>query len=62
MAVGHQEFSTTFTRIVNHAAEDEQEHDLFQQVMATTLKEELSPPSIDVVAYYFSLAEEEAEF
>jgi hypothetical protein len=30
--------------------------------MATTLEEELSPPSIDDVADYFSLAEEESEF
>jgi hypothetical protein len=62
MAVGHQEFSTSFTRIVNHAAEDELENDLLQQVMTTTLKEELSPSCLDDVADYFSLAEEEAEF
>jgi hypothetical protein len=37
MAVGHQEFSTSFARAVNHAAEDELEDDLLQQVMATTL-------------------------
>jgi hypothetical protein len=37
MAVGHQEFLTSFTRVVNHAAEDELEGDLLQQVMATTL-------------------------
>jgi hypothetical protein len=30
--------------------------------MATTLEEELSPPCLDDVADYFSLAEEEAEF
>jgi hypothetical protein len=41
MAVGRQEFLTSFARIVNHAAEDELEGDLFQQVMATTLEEEL---------------------
>jgi hypothetical protein len=62
MTVGRQEFSTSFTRAVNHAAEGELEEDLLQQVMATTLEEELSPPCIDDVADYFSLAEEEAEF
>jgi hypothetical protein len=31
-------------------------------VMATTLEEELSPPCLDDVADYFSLAEEVAEF
>jgi hypothetical protein len=61
MAVGHQEFSTSFTRVVNHVAEDELEEDLLQEVMATTLEEELSPPCLDDVADYFSLAEEEAE-
>jgi hypothetical protein len=62
MVVGHQEFSTSFARIVNHAAKDELEEDLLQQVMATTLKEELSPSYLDDVVDYFSLAEEEAEF
>jgi hypothetical protein len=62
MAVGHQEFSTSFTRAVNHVAEDELEEDLLQHVMVTTLEEELSPPCLDDVADYFSLAEEEAEF
>jgi hypothetical protein len=38
MAVGHQEFLTSFAHVVNHAAEDEQEEDLLQQVMATTWK------------------------
>jgi hypothetical protein len=38
MAVGHQEFSTSFARAVNHAAKDELEEDLLQQVMATTLE------------------------
>jgi hypothetical protein len=61
MAVGHQEFSTSFARAVNHAAK-ELEEDLLQQVMATTLEEELSSPCLDVVADYFSLAEEEVEF
>jgi hypothetical protein len=37
------------------------EGDLLQQVMATTLEEELSLPCLDDVADYFSLAEEEAE-
>jgi hypothetical protein len=62
MVVGHQEFSTSFTRAVNHATEDELEEDLLQQVMATTLEEELSPSCLDDVADYFSLAEEGAEF
>jgi hypothetical protein len=61
MAVGQQEFSTSFTRIVNHAAEDELGEDLFLP-MATTLEEELAPPCIDDVADYFSLAEKEVEF
>jgi hypothetical protein len=62
MVVEHQEFSTSFAHTVNHAAEDELEEDLLQQLMATTLEEELSPPCLDNVAVYFSLAEEEAEF
>jgi hypothetical protein len=62
MAVGHQEFSTSFARTVNHAVEDELEEDLLQQVMTTTLEEELSLPYLDNVADYFSLAEEEAKF
>jgi hypothetical protein len=39
MAVGHQEFSTSFAHAINHAIEDELEDDLLQQVMATTLEE-----------------------
>jgi hypothetical protein len=62
MAVRYQEFSTSFARVVNHAAKDELEEDLLQQVMATTLEEELSPPRLHDVADYFSLTEEEAEF
>jgi hypothetical protein len=62
MAVGHQEFSTSFARTVNHVAEDELEEDLLQQVMKTTLEEVLSPPCLDDVADYFILAEEEAGF
>jgi hypothetical protein len=62
MVVGHQEFSTSFAHVVNHAAEDELEEDLLQQVMVTTLEEELSPPCLDDVADYFSLVEEEVEF
>jgi hypothetical protein len=62
MAVGHQEFLTSFARTINHAAEDELGEDLLQQVTATTLEEELSPPCLDDVTDYFSLAEEEAEF
>jgi hypothetical protein len=62
MAVGQQEFSTSFARTINHAAEDEIGEDLLLQVMATTLDEELTPPCIDDVADYFSLAEEDAVF
>jgi hypothetical protein len=62
MAVGHQEFLTSFARIVNHAAEDELEEDLLQQVTTTSLEEKLSPPCLGDVAGYFSLVEEEAEF
>jgi hypothetical protein len=62
MVLGHQEFSTSFTRAVNHVTEDELEEDLLQRVMATTLEEELSLPCLDDVANYFSLAEEEAEY
>jgi hypothetical protein len=58
MAVGHQEFSTSFAHTVNLVAEDELEEDLLQQVMATTLQEELSPPCLDDVVDYFNLAEE----
>jgi hypothetical protein len=62
MAAGHQEFSSSFARVVNHATKDGLEEDLLQQVMATTLEEELSPPCLDDIADYFSLAEEEAKF
>jgi hypothetical protein len=62
MAVGHPEFSTSFARTVNHVTEDELEGDLLQQVMETTLEEELSLPYLYDVADYFSLAEEEADF
>jgi hypothetical protein len=62
MAVGHQEFSTSFARVINHAAEDELEEDLLLQVMATTLEEELALPCLDDITDYFSLAEEEAVF
>jgi hypothetical protein len=62
MAVGQQEFSTSFTRTVNHVGEDELGEDLLLQVMATTLEEELAPQCIEDVADYFNLAEEEAIF
>jgi hypothetical protein len=39
MAVGQQILLTSFSRAVNHAAEDELEEDVLQQVMATTLEE-----------------------
>jgi hypothetical protein len=56
MVVGHQEFLTSFARAVNHAVKDELEEDFLQQVMETTLEEELSPPCLDHVAEYFNLA------
>jgi hypothetical protein len=62
MVVGHQEFLTSFAHTINYPTEDELEEDLLQQVTATTLEEELSPPYLDDVADYFGLAEEEAEF
>jgi hypothetical protein len=62
MAVGHQENSTSFAHTINHAVKDKLEEDLLQQVMATTLEEQLSPPCLYNVADYFSLAEQEAEF
>jgi hypothetical protein len=62
MAVAHHEFSTSFAHVINHVAKDELEEDLLQQVMATTLEEELSSPCLDDVADYFSLAEEDIEF
>jgi hypothetical protein len=62
MAVGHQEFSTSFAHAINHAAKDEIDEDLLQQVVATTLEEELPPLCLDNVADYLNLAEEEVEF
>jgi hypothetical protein len=62
MAEGHQEFSSSFAHAVNHVAENELDEDLLQQVMATTLEEELSPLCLDDVADYISLAEQVAEF
>jgi hypothetical protein len=62
IAVGQQILSTSFDHVVNHAAEDKLEEDVLQQVMATTLEEQLSPPCLDDVADYFNLAEEEVEF
>jgi hypothetical protein len=61
MAVGQQEFSTSFARTANHVVEDELGEDLLQ-VMSTTLEEELAPSCIDDVVDYFNLAEEEAVF
>jgi hypothetical protein len=60
MAMGHQEFSTSFARAVNHAAKDELEGDILQHVMATTLEEGLPLTCLFNVADYFNLAEEEA--
>jgi hypothetical protein len=62
MVVGQQILSTSFARDVNHAAVDELEEDVLQEVMATTLEEQQSPPCLDDVVDYFSLAEEEVEF
>jgi hypothetical protein len=62
MAVGYQEFSTSFTCAINHTVEDELEEDILQKVTATTMKEELSLPCLDDVVDYFSLTEEETEF
>jgi hypothetical protein len=62
IAVGRQEFLASFARAVNHVAEVELEEDLLQEVMASTLEEELSLPCLDIVPNYFSLAKEEAEF
>jgi hypothetical protein len=62
MAVGYQEFLTSFAYAVNYVAEDKLEEDLLQQVMPTTLEEELSPPCLDDVVDCFSLAEEGVEF
>jgi hypothetical protein len=50
MAMGHQEFLTSFAHAVNHVAEDELEEDFLEQVMATTLEEELSLPYLNDVA------------
>jgi hypothetical protein len=62
MAVGRQEFLTSLSHAINHVTEDDLEEDLLGQVMETTLEEKLSPPCLDDVADYFSLAEEEVEF
>jgi hypothetical protein len=62
MAMGQQILSTSFACVVNNAAEDELEEDVLQQVMATTLKEQLSLPCLDDVVYYFSPTGEEVEF
>jgi hypothetical protein len=62
MAVGQQEFSTSFARTVNHVIEDKLGEDLLLQVMATTLDKELAPTCINDVANYMSLAKEEAIF
>jgi hypothetical protein len=62
VGVWQQILSTSFARVVNHVAEDELEEDVLEQVMATTLKEQLSPPCLDDVADYFSPVEEEVEF
>jgi hypothetical protein len=62
MAVGHQEFSASFARAINHAAEDELEDDLLLQVIAATLEEELAPPCLHDVANYFSLQKKRQYF
>jgi hypothetical protein len=62
LAIGHKEFSTSFSRTTNHAAEQELEKDPLQQVMAATLEEELLPPGLDDAANYFTPVDEEVEF
>jgi hypothetical protein len=62
MEMRHQEFSISFICAVNYATEDELEKNFLQQVMSTTMEEELSPPCLDDIADYFSLVEEEVEF
>jgi hypothetical protein len=62
MAVGQQILSTSFTRAINHAAEDELEEDVLQHGMTTTLEEQLSPSCLDDVADYFSMTKEEVKF
>ena len=62
LAMGYKEFLTSFSRSANHAAEEEPEEDPLQQVMTTTLEEELSSPSLEDVADYFTPADDEAEF
>jgi hypothetical protein len=62
MTMGQQILSTSFAHAINHAAEDELEEDVLEQVMATTLEEQLSLPCLDDVADYFSPAEEDVEF
>jgi hypothetical protein len=61
MAVGQQILSTSFAHAINHAVEDQLEEGVLQQVMKTTLEEQLSPPCLDDVADYFSPVEEEVE-
>jgi hypothetical protein len=61
-AVGQQILSTSFTHAINHAAKDELEEDVLQQVMTTTLEEQVSSSCLDDVADYFSPVEEEVEF
>jgi hypothetical protein len=43
-------------------AEEELEEVPLQQLMSTTLEEELSMPNLDEVASYFTPVDEEAEF
>jgi hypothetical protein len=62
MVMGQQILLTSFARAINHAAKGELEEDVLQQVVVTTLEEQLSPPCLDDVADYFSTAEEEVEF
>jgi hypothetical protein len=51
-----------FARVVNHATKDALEDDVLQQVMATTLEEQLSPLCLDHLVDYFNPGEEEVEF
>ena len=62
LAMGSKEFLISFSRSTIHTAEEELEEHPRQQVMATTLAEELSPPSLQNVVDYFNSADDEAEF
>jgi hypothetical protein len=62
LAIEHIELSTSFSWSINHMAMKELEEDPLQQVMETTLEQELSPLDLDEVASHFIPADKEAEF